>query len=394
MSASISAFLLDPATRHAAVAERVRSAWDEVQRGEYVLAVGLRRLYRDQVHRGEGFARFEDYAERRFGMPQKLARLFSFLGRHLERLPKTRAAMECGALTYTKIREFVRLAKPEDEEEWIERAKVSTNRQLEREVARAREGTEEDTTRVVSRLTPEETQAVRKVREILMKEADAPVPEDKVLPTLAKKALAGGLFGNGAAPRSALPYLAINLCPVCTHTWVPSPAGNLRVPITDWFEALSNGAKVEDFVSEVLCDCEGVKHRRDLCPEFRPTEGPAPTSRHVPASVRRRIEARDGFRCRTPGCGNPVPLEAGHIRPFREGAPMHERFLCLQCATCNDLIEAGRLRVEGEAPYERYHLADGSFLGWGFDHEPHVGNSREPPEEESGDPPKGRRKRA
>jgi hypothetical protein len=73
---------------------------------------------------------------------------------------------------------------------------------------------------------------------------------------------------------------------------------------------------------------------------------------------------------------------------------MHERFLGHQCATCNDLIETGRLRVEGEAPFESYHLADGTFLGWGFDHEPHVGNCGDPPKEALGDPPEGRRKRA
>ena len=83
--------------------------------------------------------------------------------------------------------------------------------------------------------------------------------------------------------------------------------------------------------------------------------------------------------CRTPGCGNPVPLEAGHLRPFRDGAPMCEEFLCQQCATCNDLIESGRLRVTGEAPYDRYHLADGSFLGFGFDPDPHVGTSARTP---------------
>ncbi|MHC4858791.1 MAG: hypothetical protein ACYTDY_01720 [Planctomycetota bacterium] len=386
---SVSAFLLDPATKHASVADRVRDAWAGVQRGEYVLSVGLRRLFRDQVHRGEGFSRFKDYAERRFGIPGKLADLFSFVGRHLERLPKTRAAMESGELTYTKAREFVKLATVETEEEWIEFAKGATNRQLERRARRARSGTEEDTTRVVSRLTPPEVQAVRMARESLMKELDRAVPEDKVLPELAETVLAGGPPPSGTAPRRPPgPYLTINLCPRCMHTHVPVPGENLRVPVEDWFAALRDGAEVVDLLSEVLCDCPDARHRRDLCSRSRPTEGPAPRSRHVPASVRRRIEARDGFRCRTPGCGNPVPLEAGHLKPFRDGAPMSERFLCQQCATCNDLIENGRLRVAGEAPFERYHLADETFLGYGFDPDPHVGKSGDPPDPpDAPDPP-------
>ena len=72
---SISAVILDPATKHEAVVGRAREAWSGVQHGEYVLSLALRRLYRDQVHRGEGFSRFTDYAERRFGIPGKLADL-------------------------------------------------------------------------------------------------------------------------------------------------------------------------------------------------------------------------------------------------------------------------------------------------------------------------------
>ena len=387
---SISAIILDPATKHEAVVGRAREAWSGVQHGEYVLSLALRRLYRDQVHRGEGFSRFTDYAERRFGMPGKLADLFSFLGKHLERLPLTRAAMEAGELTYTKVREFVKLATPEDEAEWIEFARSATNRQLERRAARARLGTEHDTRKVVSRVTPAESQAVRKAREVLMKRLGEPVPEEKLLPRLAETVLAGGFFGEDGAPSARPgPYLAIHLCPQCTHTWVPSPGENLRVPLSEWIEALKNGATVTDFTSKLVCDCSGEKHRRDLCPHFRPAEGPAPSSRHVPASIRRRIEARDGFRCRTPGCGSGVPLEAGHVRPFRDGAPMLEEHLGHQCATCNDLVETGRLRVSGEAPFEKYHLADGTFLGHGFDPEPapHVGKSGRVSAEAVCDPP-------
>ena len=73
--------------------------------------------------------------------------------------------------------------------------------------------------------------------------------------------------------------------------------------------------------------------------------------------VRRRIEARDGHRCRVPGCGNPIPLEQSHLKPFRDGTPATPENLAQHCSTCNVLIETGRLRVEGEAPLERYYRA-------------------------------------
>jgi hypothetical protein len=185
---------------------------------------------------------------------------------------------------------------------------------------------------------------------------------------------------------------------LCTHTYVTTARENLQVPLTDWFEALKAGAEVHDLVPDLLCGCEDVKHRRDLCPRSNGAsmEGDAPKSRHVPAEVWRRIEARDGYRCRVPGCGCPVPLEKSHLKPFRDGTPATTENLAQHCATCNDLIETGRLRVEGVAPLEKYYRANGDFVGFGFDPVPHVGKpDGSAPGEDTGapegdsDPPKG-----
>ena len=75
---------------------------------------------------------------------------------------------------------------------------------------------------------------------------------------------------------------------------------------------------------------------------------------------------------------------------------MAEEFLGQQCATCNDLVEVGRLRIQGEAPFEKYYLADGTFLGHGFDPEPapHVGKSGRLAPERVCDPPGVYRMRA
>jgi hypothetical protein len=50
---SVSAFLLDPATSHDKVIRLVALRWRELEQSEYLIAVGLRRLFRDQVHRGK-----------------------------------------------------------------------------------------------------------------------------------------------------------------------------------------------------------------------------------------------------------------------------------------------------------------------------------------------------
>ena len=110
------------------------------------------------------------------------------------------------------------------------------------------------------------------------------------------------------------------------------------------------------------------------------------------AEVRRRIEARDGFRCRVPGCQNAVPLENSHVTPHREGVPATEEYIGQHCASCNTLIEAQRLTVKGLYPFEEYWLADGTYLGVGYDPTPRLGDSRKRPDEGES-PPESRRKR-
>ena len=102
--------LLDPQTKHAEVWETVEDLWRKHEQTDLGLCLGFRRLYRDNLHRGDsGRARFEDWAEQRFGVPGKLVGLFSWVGGKIEGLPKTLAAMERGDLGYTKVREFVRV---------------------------------------------------------------------------------------------------------------------------------------------------------------------------------------------------------------------------------------------------------------------------------------------
>ena len=65
--------------------------------------------------------------------------------------------------------------------------------------------------------------------------------------------------------------------------------------------------------------------------------------------------------------------------PYRDGTPPTEEYLRQHCATCNDLIETGRLRVVGLAPFERYYDPDGNLLGFGYSRsDPHVGTRDHP----------------
>jgi hypothetical protein len=128
--------LLDPSIPLQQVAAHVRKRWKQHQRVELELCLGLRRLFRDNIHRGAGLGNFATYAQIKFDIPYKLAWTFSNLGEHLERLPLLVAAMVSGEVTYTKAREFAPYIQPEHQTEWIEFASTHTNRAVEQRVGK------------------------------------------------------------------------------------------------------------------------------------------------------------------------------------------------------------------------------------------------------------------
>jgi uncharacterized protein YifE (UPF0438 family) len=388
------------------VCEVVRRRWGGLQRSEYELCVALFRLFRDNVHRSKGFSKFSDYTEVEFEIPEKLTWTFAYLGRDLGKLPKTRAAVESGELTYTKAREFARKATPETEAFWVEFARSHTNREIEQRVREA-DG-EEREKEVRQKLSPKERQAARKAKEKLEKKLGKKVQQEKVLSGLATLFAEGGMDDAKSdpetpAPKKPRPYLTIQLCPSCLDTWVPVPKENAKVDLEEWLEALKSGAEVIDLIGGRFCDCEDRKHRRDCCPHTAPRTGEPATSRHVPAEVRKAVEARDGFRCRVPGCGCTGPLEFSHLERFADGAPMIPEVLAQHCATHNSQIESGALGVRGQAPYEHYWQSDGTYLGVGYDPVPrtrrfsHVGNGEDETESQdaaTGPPGEGRKRPA
>jgi HNH endonuclease len=384
--------LLNPATSLGRVEAHVRRRWRQRQRVDLDLCLGLRRLFRDNVHRGKGIGNFATYAEAEFEIPARQVWTFSLLGEHLERLPGLVSAMASGELSYTKAREFAPYIEPEHVDDWVAFARLNTSRVVEQKVARwnaERRGEEfVQRKKVTSSLNGLEAQAVRAAREKLLKTTAEFIPESQLLPRMAAlfvegrlNTAEGGLLRAGRLGRGSEPYLAIGLCAGCLATWVPVAGANMPVAAFEFLDRMRKGGEVTNLVPHYLCDCEGAVHRRDECPrgggagngrgaevEARGEESAA--SRYVSAGARRLIEARDGFRCSVPGCLNQLPLEGGHIRPFSEGGPNTAKNMATQCKACNALIEEGRLRVVGAAPFEKYYRGDGDFLGWGFDPTP------------------------
>jgi hypothetical protein len=73
--------------------------------------------------------------------------------------------------------------------------------------------------------------------------------------------------------------------------------------------------------------------------DARPVRAP-PLSRHIPASVRRAVWARDGGRCAFVApdgrrCGETAFLEFHHVRPYARGGPATVENIELRCRAHN-----------------------------------------------------------
>ena len=136
-------------------------------------------------------------------------------------------------------------------------------------------------------------------------------------------------------------------------------------------DRMRKGGDVVNLIPHYFCDCKDAMHRRDECPRLKGAKIPeGPTSRYQSAAAKRIIEARDGFRCSVPGCLNQLPMEGGHIRDFCKNGPTTPENMATMCRACNALIEEGALKVKGIAPFEKYYLRNGTFIGWGYDPTP------------------------
>jgi HNH endonuclease len=98
------------------------------------IAYWLLELDRRRLYETRGFSSIGDYAMELVGIKPRKAQYLVFIASRLEKLPGIRAAFETGELSWTKAREIVSVATVETESEWLEKARVLSNRDLEREV--------------------------------------------------------------------------------------------------------------------------------------------------------------------------------------------------------------------------------------------------------------------
>jgi hypothetical protein len=303
------------------------------------IAAGLRA----EVHMRLGFATYPEYLERTLGHSRRDAQERVRVAVELTRLPVLREALEAGTLKWSAIKELTRVAVEETEAEWADAACGRSVREVERLVSGHRPGDrpsdpfDPSVVRHVLRfeVTAETLALFREANVKLMRDAGRSLGDDEVLGLLARMVL-GGPSNEG---RSGY-RVQLSVCEECGRGW--QNAGGEAVEVEP------------AAVASASCDEQRIEDRAHVG---------ARVKQDVRPSVRRAVMARDGRRCRVPGCRISAWVDLHHITPQAEGGSHAADNLIVICGGHHRAIHRGELvieRVDGDVVF---HHADGSPYG-------------------------------
>jgi hypothetical protein len=251
------------------------------------------------------------------------------------------------------VRSLVRIATPETEREWVAKAKKLTAEDLERVVARARPGDapsrrllmaalNERTTRMLVDLPAEEMEMISLALDEVRRQAGAKLSSAEALTYLC----ADWLGGEAREVKTAERFQVIVHVGEDGKSWVETADG--QAPLKP------------EIVERLLCDCT-VRLQRE---SKDGTMAVSRAHRTVSEVTRRAVAARDGRRCRVPGCRRRCWLDAHHITWYSRGGRHQIKNLIFLCRWHHAQHHDGKLLVEVNAKGElRFRAKAGWVLG-------------------------------
>ena len=364
---------------------RLRDSLQALQHAEKNAVLWFDEIRRRRLYRQLGYSSIHAYAAERLGFSKSRCSQFIRLTESLEKLPKLRGSVARGELAWTKVREVVKVASPANEARWIAEAKSCGRRQLEAKVKVCRERAQS-----AGRRDPAQASLLNAAGSHLTCEAPVGVslrftPEqfaryEALVEQLRKRRLAAGLpMGNLSPGREEL-MLAGLASLMDSISMTHEDAGH--APIQEGEDAAQDpvhenpgtGSQIKTRTREftrvnsgspfqiVIHKCKDcgkasiVSSRGDLvlspatmsraeCDSrmLRPGER---NKASIPPGLRRRVLARDGHRCRAPGCGSTRFLEVHHVRPRSSGGGNEPENLVTLCAGCHQLLHEMGSRTE------------------------------------------------
>ncbi len=298
-------------------------------------AYWLREAERVQVWKPLGMVSILDYMERVLGYAPRTAQDRLRVARALAHLPVlTESLGEADGLTFSAVRELVRVATPDTEHLWLEAATGKNQRELEELVAGHAPGDHPDDpvdpeirSHVVRyELSPATFALVRQAKLALDEEHGRHLDDDPFIAALCAAVLDGGA---PCEPTGRAKFqIATIVCERCDQAW--QEGAGARVPI----DAGS--------LARARCDAQ---HLGSL-----EAEQPARAVQDIPPGIARFVWRRDHGRCQTPGCRSARGLELHHIVARADGGIHDPKNLTLRCSGCHTAHHAGTLMIRGIAP--------------------------------------------
>lgn len=307
------------------VDRRVARAHRAGDMGARALAFYLVDIADRGVYQEFGFHSVERYAEMRYHIRPPTTRSYLSTGRALQELPEIDEAFCGGRLFWSQVRELARVATAETEAEWIEWARGRTARQIaaqagvrrrgERPTEPARRRIRNATFHARARLNALQFAKWSTAREKLEAELGRPVTDTEMMEEAAELLLSTRADGS-----------------------VPG-----RMPVNDSHYTIVTVQDPATGAMAVEIDGDLVEYD-NTGPEVPPEARDIPT----PPELRRRILARDGFKCLC--CGSRTNLTAHHLLWLRYGGRTEEENLGTLCDGCHGLTHDRFIVIRGEVP--------------------------------------------
>jgi hypothetical protein len=313
---------------------RLRAYAKERSRLDAAEAFDLARAHEMGIHRYLGCSSFFDYMERALGYAPHAVRERLRVARSLRNLPAIATQMTTGTLSYSHVRELTRVATPDTERAWLAAVVDRNATEVQTMVAGHAYGDLPDDPTVPDlrprtmqlELTPEVLALWREARAVLADErGGGELSDTDLMGTLCRRFLAPGTGAD--RPASNIGYTQ---CRDCKRATVNGAGRELDV----------SPAAIE----HVACDARVLGNLDAPHPERVTTT--------VTPRMREQVFARDGHRCRVPGCRSAAHLEVHHIIEQSRGGPHALWNLILLCDGHHRALHDGLISITGRAPYE------------------------------------------
>jgi len=255
-------------------------------------------------------------AEQTTDLTEREVRDMISIGTKLVEIPELDQSFRDGVLSWSKVRALIPVVTRDNFRHWIAKAKRMSSNRLEREVGGNRDPVIRNGMVALMAVTTQAWQRYQRLAECVRRmEGDATLADSECFEVMLDEL-----------------EVAYGIVPPAVERGV-EPGPEAASPGS---EAASPGPEAASH--EATAEAPGLPLRS------------FPSSRHIPAGIRRKLMVRAKGRCEVAGCGNSLSLEMHHFAiHFAQGGAQSFENLQVVCSRCHTLVHKKRPERETTA---------------------------------------------